>query len=454
MVLAFLAYIQPSFFSNPTYLGGILFLELIIAAIWMYRRVFFPLILVVFLLAGTNLRVGTTWTSARWLFLGLGALVGCMITLKNRRFRFSVFHVSAMFAVLAALVSAAVSRYPSIAFSKVLSLLLLFLYCGTGVRLAVAGREDRFFAGLLAGCEMFVVAIAALQFTGVEALGNPNSLGAVMAVVGAPILLWGTLLNSDRGVKLRRLALYAVCMFLVLQSHSRAGMVAAFVSCGVLFLALRKHKLLAQGFGVILILIATVAVVQPQAFSNSVSSLTSALLYKGKDPSLGLLASRESPWQTTIDNIGDHFWFGTGFGTADNGQDTTAHFGQFASSGATRSENGSSYLSITAWVGMAGVLPFLLMLLMVASAVVRTLVWMFKTGSPSHPAISLAMVMVAGLLNAAFEDWLFAPGYYLCVFFWSMAFVLVDIAPPVALLGLAQASRLEQQGWRSVTPSR
>jgi hypothetical protein len=28
-----------------------------------------------------------------------------------------------------------------------------------------------------------------------------------------------------------------------------------------------------------------------------------------------------------------------------------------------------------------------------------------------------------------FEDWLFAPGYYLCVFFWSLAFVLVDVAP-------------------------
>ena len=36
------------------------------------------------------------------------------------------------------------------------------------------------------------------------------------------------------------------------------------------------------------------------------------------------------------------------------------------------------------------------------------------------------MVMVAGLLHAGFEDWLFAPGYYLCVFFWSMAFVFVD----------------------------
>jgi hypothetical protein len=33
------------------------------------------------------------------------------------------------------------------------------------------------------------------------------------------------------------------------------------------------------------------------------------------------------------------------------------------------------------------------------------------------------------MLHAIFEDWMFAPGYYLCVFFWCMAFVLVDLAP-------------------------
>jgi hypothetical protein len=36
------------------------------------------------------------------------------------------------------------------------------------------------------------------------------------------------------------------------------------------------------------------------------------------------------------------------------------------------------------------------------------------------------------MLHATFEDWMFAPGYYLCVFFWCMAFVLVDLAPSPA----------------------
>ena len=29
-------------------------------------------------------------------------------------------------------------------------------------------------------------------------MGNPNSLGAVMGVVGAPILLWGILVSEER----------------------------------------------------------------------------------------------------------------------------------------------------------------------------------------------------------------------------------------------------------------
>jgi hypothetical protein len=43
------------------------------------------------------------------------------------------------------------------------------------------------------------------------------------------------------------------------------------------------------------------------------------------------------------------------------------------------------------------------------------------------------MVLLAGLIHASLEDWLFAPGYYLCVFFWSMAFVLADYTPSLTI---------------------
>jgi hypothetical protein len=44
------------------------------------------------------------------------------------------------------------------------------------------------------------------------------------------------------------------------------------------------------------------------------------------------------------------------------------------------------------------------------------------------------------LVHAAFEDWLFAVGYYLCVFFWSLAFIMVDVLPPPSAAAVAQTA--------------
>jgi O-antigen ligase len=441
LFLAYLAYSRPGYFTSQMYLVGLLFLEVLVVAVCFYRRVFFPLTLVSFLFAGINLPVGYGWTTARWIFLGVGAAVGSVIALRERSQRFGLFHAIAFFAVLAALTSAAVSRYPSIALLKALSLFLLFLYCSTGVRVAVNGRENRFFEGLVTGCELFVAGIAAFQFVGIEAMGNPNSLGAVMGVVGAPILLWGSLLEDTPFVRRRRLFLYAVCMYLLFISHSRASMGAGLLSFAMLTVALRRYKLLVQGLATILAFIAIVAIFLPEAFSNKVSTLATTVVFKGGDWERGLLASRESPWQAAMDNIHNHFWFGTGFGTTETGGDASEHLGRVASTSDVTTENGSSYLAVTTWVGMAGVLPFLFLLIALLERVVRTVVWMLRTGNPCHPAVPLAAVAVAGLLHAGFEDWLFAPGYYLCVFFWSMAFVLVDWAPPARLPELRFAWR-------------
>jgi hypothetical protein len=99
-----------------------------------------------------------------------------------------------------------------------------------------------------------------------------------------------------------------------------------------------------------------------------------------------------------------------------------------------------------------------MLLLVLVEKIVQTLVWMVTTGNPAHPTVPLAMVMVAGLVHAGFEDWLFAPGYYLCVFFWSMAFILVDQAPSLAVADSPRVSfwrtRAIRPGLGDVAPSR
>src|SRR5262249_25482422 len=145
-----------------------------------------------------------------------------------------------------------------------------------------------------------------------------------------------------------------------------------FLSCSLLCVALRKYKLLMQGLTAIIIVTAASAIVRPEAYSDTVSSLTNTVIFKRKDDSAGILESRLSPWQRAMDSIQEHFWFGTGFGTSDNGQEAGDHLGKFSSTAATSTEFGSSYLAITTWVGVLGVVPFFLLLLILLKKIVQT----------------------------------------------------------------------------------
>lgn len=458
LLLLLLAMARPAYFTSQTYLAGLLGFECLVAAVWLYKRAFFAVFMVTFLLAGVDLPMSSAFIMGRWAILGVGAVVGAVMMLKEQRQRLGYFHVLSFFAVLAAAVSAAVSRYRFPSSLKVVSLFLLFVYAATGVRLAVSGRENRFFAGLLTGCEIFVAVIAAFYLAGKEVMGNPNSLGAVMGVVAAPILLWGTLLKQEPFAHRRRVFFFVLAMYLTFSSQARAALLGALISCGLLCLALRRYRLFGLGVGVLAIVAAFTAIVRPEVFSKMISASTSAVIFKGKDPSEGIMASRSSPWEDTIGTIQKHLWFGTGFGTSDNGDVENEQIGRFASSSAISAEHGSSYLAIFSWVGVLGVLPFLLLLCTVVSKLAQTVIWMFRTRDAAHAAVPLAIVVLAALIHAFFEDWMFAPGYYLCVFFWSMAFLLVDQAPSLAVPDwrsmLAVRSGMVRPDLRVVVPNR
>lgn len=432
-VLAYLAYSSPGYFTSQTYISGIVLLELLLAAVYFYRRVFFPAVLISFLFAGLNLPVGPGWTTARWLFLGVGAGVGViMVALQGTR-KYGLFHAFALLAVTTALVSAAVSPYPMTALMKCASLLLLFVYTASGVRVTVTGRENQFFTGLLLGAEIFVAVIMGFYLIGIAAMGNPNALGAVMGVFAAPILLWGVMLNERRWLHWRHTLAYSACLYLVLLSRSRAGIAAVAFSFVLYTVCLRRYRLLMQGLGIGIILAATLAIFVPEYFSTRVQSFTADVVHKGNLED-NIFASRVSPWQATLDTIHEHFWFGTGFGTTDTGADATEHLGRLASSSDISTEHGSSYLALASWVGILGLAPFFLLLTMLLKKTFETFVWMLRTRNPAHPSVPLAVLVLAGLLHAGFEDWLFAPGNYLCVYFWSMAFILVDFAPSTVLV--------------------
>jgi hypothetical protein len=82
--------------------------------------------------------------------------------------------------------------------------------------------------------------------------------------------------------------------------------------------------------------------------------------------------------------------------------------------------------------GVVGTFFFVLLLLAVIREIWRVFSWLRRTGKVNQPAVVAAAIILAGLMNASFEDWMFAVGYYMSVIFWVLALSLRDwMACPV-----------------------
>ena len=448
------------YFGNVTFLGGILLLEVIIAGLWEYDQRFFVLLMIAFVWAGMHVPLRGAWTGGRWVVLSAGAVVGYIVWTKTPRRPFGSLHLIAFFCVCAAFVSATVSPFIQMAFLKALSLFFLFLYCASGARLAVLGREDRFFHGLLWGSEIAVYITAICYFgLGESIWGNPNSLGAAMSIGLFPILLWGWLTSDGPAVRFRRLVALLLCTYLVYFSMARAGMVSVVLVTLICCFCLHQYKLLAKVVALVLFLVAVAGMLAPGTLDKSLGDLKDAVLYKGHKEE-GMLGSRRTPWEKSIDSIKEHPLFGTGYGTSPTGEDPRMVFGigTYNTRSETDREHGSSYITIAEWVGLLGVMPFVGILGVTVSNVWKVCAWMNRTADPRHYSIPLAMVILAGLVHGSLEDWLFAVGSYLCVYFWVFAFILADLVPGTVAVPLdgvvSRASRPSPAGFGAVVPNR
>lgn len=426
------SYIHSGYFNNLNYLAGLLFLEVLLAALAHYTRAFILVLVAAFLWASLDVPLQGTFAVIRWIVLAAGAFAGYIIWMKTTRRHFALFHLMALFAVLTAVASASASTFPQLSLLKALSLFLLFLYSSAGARVAVTDREQIFFSGMVLCCEVFVYAlIVCYELLGMPIMGNPNSLGAITGVVIFPVLLWSMLVAETYGLRRRRSVALLLCTYLLYLSLARAGMAAALVSTFLFCACLGQFRLLAKFCMAVLLLVAVAGVLAPTKVESSASELLDAVLYK-RHQEIGVLGSRQTPWNKTIRVIRDHPVFGGGYGVSLSGEASSPEVSKYYTGAGTDREQGSAYLAILEWVGIAGVLPFAGLVLLVLGHVWKTCVWMIRTRNPRHYAVPLAMIMSGGLVHAAFEDWLFAVGSYLCVLFWICGFILVDMSPAAA----------------------
>jgi O-antigen ligase len=423
---------RPSLFADTTFLGAILALQIAFVGLSHFQKAFFPLLIGTFLWAGSFLPLNGTAMSLRWLFLAVGALGGFIIWIQSPRTRrFGAFHLVAAFCVVSAIVTALVSEVPKTALLKVASLFLLFLYASSGARLAIAGREKQFVNGLVLACEVLVYFSAVCYFAlGFNVFGNPNALGAVIGVAAIPILLWAASVAETRGLRQRRFFALFLCGGLLYISNSRASILGAAVAILVFTVAVRQQRLLLQCAFVSVFFLTVMAVVNPTHVDELVSSFSGRVLYKEQGTFHGVFGSRLSPWAETLAVVKRHPWFGSGFGTSEMGdrRPDSASSSIYTSEGTNR-EHGNSYLALAEYLGLLGAVPFIILLLMLLRNLSRAYRWMRASANPYHYCIPFALVVIAGLVHAFFEDWLFAVGSYLCVFFWVSAFLLIDLLP-------------------------
>jgi O-antigen ligase len=438
-IALYLCYSHLQYFGDMPFLAGILLLEVILACIWKFDERFFVLLMIAFIWEGISVPFRGPWATGRWVVLFVGAVVGYIVWAKSPRKPFGALHLFAFFCICAAFVSATVSLWVRMASLKALSLFLLFAYCASGARAAVIGRERSFFRGLLWGCEIAVYFTAICYFVLGESIwGNPNSLGAAMSIGVFPILLWGWRTSDGPTARFRRLVAFLLCTYLIFFSMARAAIVSILLVTLVFCFCLHQYKLLLRIAALFLFGAALAGMLAPGTLETKLFDFKEALLYKGhKDE--GILGSRLTPWQKTIASIKAHPMFGTGYGTAPTGEDPGFGFGTTSSSAETAREHGSSYMAITEWVGLLGVLPFIMLVGLTAANVWKVCASMNRNVDPRQYSIPLAMVVLAGLVHAGFEDWLFAVGSYLCVYFWFFAFLLADFVPSAAAVPVARA---------------
>lgn len=440
LIVAYLMLRRPDYLANSSGLALLIGVEVVFAAVAKFSKIFFPVLMIGFLAAGSSVPEQSAFVQVRWILLGVGAVVGVAIYMKSHGHYFGTFHLVAAFCILSAAVSASVSQYTWESKLKALSLGLLLIYAASGARLAASGiRAEIFFRRLLAACEVLTW-FCAIAYFGLrwEVFGNPNSLGAVAGVVLVPVLLWGMLTCGPGGRRLRLNFELGLAALLLVSSFSRAGISSTLMSSLLICAALRRYRLAVKGAAVMLVLaLCAISVVPHSSYMPDVTSsqsLGDAYLYKGKLDA-GVLGSRRGVWQETWSSIKENPWFGTGFGTSKVAEDMSA--AQFAAHHVDSwilREHGNSYLAIAEWTGLLGVVPFYLLIALTIAYTCRVFVWLRRTGNVFSPAVPAAAIVAAGLFHAMFEDWMFAVGYYLCVFFWVTVFIMVDVLPWRAMI--------------------
>jgi O-antigen ligase len=390
-----------------------------------YETHFWTIMIGVFFWAGSSFPLAGGMSLFRWVVLGLGAFLAIAYYARmSNRIPFNYLHLLGLFTVSAAFASALVSVNPVLTILKSLSLAALFVYASVGARILWSRNPEPFVRKLVLMAEGLAYFSAICYAASFEVWGNSNSLGLIMGCFCWPVLMWRFILPASRKGSARRFIPLFLSGALLVLSLSRASMIAASLTSMFLLVGARRYRTLLTGLSLFAAILLNTFLLAPERFQSA----SDTFLYK-KGERGQLMQSRQKPWDRSLATFREHPWLGLGFGAADNSTDQ--HF-TYVTRGHLTRERGSSYLTMLETTGVIGTLFFALLLLALIREIWTIFSWLRRTGKVNQPAVVAASIILAGLVNAAFEDWLLAVGYYMSVIFWVLALSLRDwMACPV-----------------------
>jgi O-antigen ligase len=446
LFLLLLSVKRPYLFGESNLLG--LFVLLVAGLIAsQYKTHFWTILIGVFFWAGSAFPLAGGMNIFRWVMLGLAASLGVAYYARMaNRIAFNYLHLLGLFTVSATFASIMVSVNPTLTALKAMSLAALFIYASIGARALWARNPEPLVRKLILMSEVLVYITALCYAASFEVWGNANSLGLIMGCLCWPVLLWRYILPAGHRGTPRRVIPLLLCGALLVSSLSRASIVAALLTSMFLLVGSRRYRTLLMGATLFAAILLNMFLVAPERFQNA----SDAFLYK-KGEHGNVMDSRQKPWERSWRSFRDHPWLGLGFGAADNSAGWHPTYATVASQ--TR-ERGSSYLTILETTGLIGALPCALLILALIREIWRVFSWLRRSGKVNQPAVVAAVIIMAGLVDAFFEDWLLAVGYYMSVIVWVLAFSLRDwMACPVWPDAVPLAAKQPLAVWPPSSPA-
>ncbi len=388
---------------------------------------------------------------ARWLILLLLVLALLLSNkmLSGLRGLIAIFGLSLL---IYAMVTAIWSPVPNLTISKSIMYLLVALgYSAAGAIWAANTPRKSVFnvfwplviLALVAGIGGSVLVNSQVQMNEVVTLYrgmtfNSNFLG-ILILIALPLPLWWvTHPEVSRAIKRVYLIILFILTALLVNTVSRASLLAAGVMLLAYLLGLGVRR-----YASILAALMVAAILVPVLMPEIVDDLMMRYVYKGA-VDMELLATREDTWAESVEGAERGGVFGLGYGVS-YGYDFY-ELGLNASGYGREKANVS--LAVLEEVGLVG---FGLFAAMVASVLHGAVAALRKAPRREDRAILGLLIgfLLAMLTNAQFEAWLFSPGGAATPVFWATIGMVGVISREVLREHIRRYLDLRAASWAS-----